>query len=192
MADFVGERCVRGWYEALVKRSICWVKSMRKLLFVLSVAGVLRRRGVGDGDREGEGRFRDGRGVASSAAAAAAAAAAGVYMEVLAERIASKDRCAFPVETFTYCADVLDWAFPGRFAEFGKQGHFRNDRECTEASVIDIGLVGSSKCVVNVWHSRLFCAGLAVIELLERAIATFGESHVGRNIDRLLDRRHTT
>lgn len=39
---------------------------MRKLLLVLSVAGVLKRRGVGEGERDVLGRFLDGRGVACS------------------------------------------------------------------------------------------------------------------------------
>jgi hypothetical protein len=62
--DLVGEPClIVGMF------SICCVKSIRKLLVVLSslaVPGVFSLLGVGDGDREGDERLRDVRGVGST------------------------------------------------------------------------------------------------------------------------------
>ncbi len=62
VCDFVGEPCLNGG------TSICCVKSIKKLVVVLSsfaVAGVFNLLGVGDGEREGDERLRDVRGVGS-------------------------------------------------------------------------------------------------------------------------------
>jgi hypothetical protein len=63
VCDLVGEPCLN------VGISICCVKSMRKLVVVLSsfeVAGVFNFLGVGEGEREGDERLRDVRGVGSA------------------------------------------------------------------------------------------------------------------------------
>lgn len=62
----------RPWFERELSEtdSICWVKSMRKLVVLSSfmAAGVFNRRGVGEGERDEEARFREVRGVVVSVA----------------------------------------------------------------------------------------------------------------------------
>lgn len=111
---------------------------MRKLLVVLSVAGVFKRRGVGDGERDGETRFRDARGVLSSG-----------YPGVYDKHVSLGDQPQLSKQS-TYQLLGFERALAARLSQFGEKGHLRDNRKGAEACIVNVGVFDCDRRIVGV------------------------------------------